>query len=883
MSRSREIPVAVTETPPAAAPVAGVGDDRVSILLVDDRPDKLMALEAILGDLGQNLVRAYSGREALRALLQQDFAVILLDVNMPVMDGFETAELIRSRLRSQQTPIIFFTAMSEAEAHVFRSYSLGAVDFIRTPVVPEILKAKVSVFVELYKKTEQVKRQGEQMRLLQEREHQRQLGEAVDRLETETRRNRFFTLALDMLAIADFAGTFKQLNPSWERTLGFSDQELTARPLLEFVHPDDREATGEQLEALRGGASITYFENRFASKGGGYRWLGWTAAPFAAEGLVYIFARDLTERRRAEEERVKLIREQTARAAAEASERRAAFLAEAGVALTSSLDYGETLAKLVDLAVPTMADWCIIDALDENGRARRLAVAHARPQDAALAEELKRFAPVAEGRTPEARALRPGEPALLLTDVRDRLRDVAEDESHRALLERVGLRSMMIVPVVSRERTLGAMSLLGAGSGRTFGRDDLDLAEELGRRAALAVDNARLYRASQEARSAAEKANRAKDEFLATLSHELRTPLTPILGWTVMLRSGTLDQPSIQRGLEVIERNVRAQTQLIGDLLDVSRIITGKLRLEVQPIAVVPVIEAGVDAVRPSAEAKEITLEVEVPPEVPTITGDPDRLQQVVWNLVSNAVKFTPQGGRIDVRLKREGSCLTLAVADNGKGIEPEFLPHVFERFRQADSTSTRAHGGLGLGLAIVRHLVELHGGTVQADSAGAGQGATFTVRLPLTAPMDAIPRAREAPEASAGSEVRLDGVKVMIVEDENDVRDFLRVSLVQYGADVTAFATTAEALPAVEAERPDVLVSDIGMPDEDGYAFIRRVRALGPDRGGQVPAAALTAYAKGEDGHRVLSAGFQVHLPKPVQPAELATVVATLAGRARS
>ncbi|PYQ40997.1 MAG: hypothetical protein DMF77_17170 [Acidobacteria bacterium] len=261
-----------------------LADDRVNILLVDDRPDKLLALEAILGDLGQNMVRAYSGREALRALLQRDFAVILLDVNMPMMDGFETAEMIRARPRSQQTPIIFFTAMHEMEAQVFRSYSLGAVDFIRTPVVPEILKAKVSVFVDLYKKTEQVKRQGEQMRLLQEREHRQQLGEAVNRLEAETKRNRFFTLALDMLAIADFSGTFKQLNPSWERTLGFSDDELTARPFLEFVHPDDREATGDQLASLRAGAPITYFENRFASKAGGYRWLGWTAATSPSAG-----------------------------------------------------------------------------------------------------------------------------------------------------------------------------------------------------------------------------------------------------------------------------------------------------------------------------------------------------------------------------------------------------------------------------------------------------------------------------------------------------------------------------------------------------------------------------------------------------------------------
>ena len=870
----------VTADPgPEATPSTMLGDDRVSILLVDDRPDKLLALEAILGDLGQNMVRAYSGREALRALLQQDFAVILLDVNMPMMDGFETAEMIRSRPRSQQTPIIFFTAMNEMEAHVFRSYSLGAVDFIRTPVVPEILKAKVSVFVDLYKKTEQVKRQGEQMRLLQEREHRQKLGEAVHRLDAETKRNRFFTLALDMLAIADFSGTFKQLNPSWERTLGFSHDELTARPFLEFVHPDDREATGEQLAALRAGAPITYFENRFAAKSGGYRWLGWTAAPFAAEGLVYIFARDLTERRHAEEERVKLIREQTARAAAEASERRSTFLAEAGVALTSSLDVGETLSKLVHLAVPTLADWCVIDVLDEHGRPRRLAVGHARPEDEGLAEQVKGFAPSLEGRSPEARLLRPGESALLVADARERLSDLAEDERHRALLGRLGPRSLMVVPIVSRERTLGVMSLLSTTSGRVFARDDLDLAEELGRRAALAVDNARLYRASQDARAAAEKANRAKDEFLATLSHELRTPLTPILGWTVMLRSGTLDPAAIQRGLEVIERNVRAQTQLIGDLLDVSRIITGKLRLEVSPIAVVPVVEAGVEAVRSSAEAKQITLGMELPSEMPTIVGDPDRLQQVVWNLVSNAVKFTPQGGRIDVRLRQDGSFLSLSVTDNGKGIEPEFIPHVFERFRQADSTSTRSHGGLGLGLAIVRHLVELHGGTVHAESGGIGAGSTFTVRLPLTTPLQGPAAPKPEP---ADPDVRLDGVRVMVVEDEQDVRDFLRMSLVHYGAEVTAFETSADALVAVEAQRPDVLVSDIGMPGEDGYAFIRRVRALGPDRGGQVPAAALTAYAKGEDGQRVLSAGFQVHLPKPVQPADLANVVATLAGRAR-
>jgi hypothetical protein len=333
------------------------------------------------------------------------------------------------------------------------------------------------------------------------------------------------------------------------------------------------------------------------------------------------------------------------------------------------------------------------------------------------------------------------------------------------------------------------------------------------------------------------------------------------------------------RGLEVIERNVRAQTQLIEDLLDVSRIVTGKLRVEVRPIELVPVVEAGLDAVRPSAEAKDIHVEVNLDRIESKVLGDPDRLQQVVWNLASNAVKFTPKGGRIEVRLEKADSHAQLSVHDNGKGISKDFLPYVFDRFRQADSTSTRKYGGLGLGLAIVRHLVELHGGTVNAESPGPDQGATFTVRLPLME--ERVEPARPGQGAEGGNaSMRLDGVKVLVVDDELDMRDFLSVSLRQYGADVTALASVGEAVEALEREKPDVLVSDIGMPGEDGYALIRKVRALGPERGGQVPAAALTGFAQDEDTTRVLSAGYQVHLPKPVEPSQLAHVVGTLAGR---
>ena len=519
-------------SPRKAAGEAPDGDqDRVNILLVDDRPDKLLALESILSDLGQNLVRATSGREALRALLQQDFAVILLDVNMPVMDGFETAAMARQRERSERTPIIFFTAQPDAEQALFRSYKLGGVDFIRTPVIPDILKAKVAVFVDLYKKTEQVKRQAEEMRGLQEREHQTRLAEATDRLDAETKRNRFFTLAVDMLAIAEFDGTFKQLNPSWEKTLGFTDDELRARPFIQFIHPDDQPGTLEHLERLRNGAPSTYFEHRFACKGGGYRWLGWTAAPFLSEGLLYVFSRDLTDRKVAEEERVKRIREQTARAAAEASERRSAFLAEATGSLSGSLDEAEILDGLSALAVPRLADWCFLDLMDEDDAHHRAHITHADAEATPVAAHLAGLALSGSG-TPQVQVMRDGRSVLLRAVGDAGLDPFTDDPDHRVLAGVLAARSMLVVPLACRDRPLAALTFVSTDPQHRYDREDLELAEELARRAALAVDNAHLYRTSQEARQAAETANRAKDEFLATLSHELRTPLNAILGWT---------------------------------------------------------------------------------------------------------------------------------------------------------------------------------------------------------------------------------------------------------------------------------------------------------------------------------------------------------------
>ncbi|MBV9468453.1 MAG: PAS domain S-box protein [Abitibacteriaceae bacterium] len=392
-----------------------------------------------------------------------------------------------------------------------------------------------------------------------------------------------------------------------------------------------------------------------------------------------------------------------------------------------------------------------------------------------------------------------------------------------------------------------------------------------------------------QARREAETANRMKDEFLATISHELRTPLNAILGWSRMLGDSRLGETERAQAIEAIQRNAHLQTQLIEDLLDVSRIITGKLRLEARPTDLSAVVEAAVESVLPAAQAKDIRLQRVLDSGTNLVSGDPNRLQQVVWNLLSNAIKFTPKGGRVQVRLERVNSHIEIIVTDSGQGISPQVLPYVFDRFRQADSAMTRQHGGLGLGLAIVRHLVELHGGTVEAESAGEGQGATFTVRLPLIAVRSAevsSERGEEREHPTGGQGVpfdcapELEGLHVLVVDDEEEGRTIVTLVLEKCGAKVTAVNNAADALRILQEQRPDVLISDLGMPGEDGYSLIKKVRALPAEQGGQTPAAALTAYARVEDRMRVLRAGFQIHLPKPVEPAELIAVVANLNGR---
>lgn len=618
--------------------------------------------------------------------------------------------------------------------------------------------------------------------------------------------------------------------------------------------------------------------------------------------------RDISERRRAEEERAQfLAREQHARAEAEAAERRASFLAEASAMLASSLDYRETLTSVARLAVPRFADWCLVDTLDNDGLYQRIAIAHMDPKKVDWAWELERRYP-AYMKVPYGppRVLKTGQVEIYPEISEAMLEAMAYDTEHLAHLRALNLKSSICLPLLAHGHMVGAITFVSSESGHHYGAADVSWAQELASRAAIAIDNALLYRQAQEeiaerkraekeraellareqeARRAAEEANRLKDEFLAMVSHELRTPLTAILGWAHMLHSGQLDEAGVRRALETIERNAKVQAQVIEDLLDISRIMSGKLHLDVRAVKPRAVIEAAVDAMRLAAEAKNIRLQVITDPNDEPIAGDPDRLQQVVWNLLSNAIKFTPKGGRVEVRLEHGDTHISLIVKDTGQGIKPDFLPYVFDRFRQADSTITRKHRGLGLGLAIVRHLVELHGGSVAVESPGEGQGSTFTITLPVR------PARMETQEPTSvrptGGEIRfncpasLRGLRILIVDDEMDTLDFTATVLEKCDAQVAIASSAAEALETLKRWRPDALVSDISMPGGDGYELISKVRALAPEQGGRVPAIALTAYVRVEDRLRALSAGYQMHVPKPIEPGELVMVIASLLGRA--
>ncbi|MBD1808744.1 PAS domain-containing protein [Microcoleus sp. FACHB-SPT15] len=735
------------------------------------------------------------------------------------------------------------------------------------------------------------------------------------------------------------------------------------------------------------------------------------------------------------------------------------FLAETSSILSASLDYEATLQSVAQIPVPRLADLCSVEILQDDGSIQRKAIAFTKSSQAEVSQQLALYIPKLDSANPIVKVIRTGKPELI-PKISDSLLVAAIPEAeHLQLVRGLGLESVLIVPLIARQRILGTITMVTAQSGRRYKTDDLAVAEDLARRAALAIDNARLYREATTSRQSAEfaanrtallqavtaafsealtpaqvaevvvnqgitalgaiagsvvllddsgnslklagtvgypeelfdnwecrpgttatpladtvwngepiflenveafaahypdlahlptltsscafaaipltvegctigglglsfasaqmfgeqdrafmlalgqqcaqaiaraylyeaeqrakaqavseaarstAANRIKDEFLAVLSHELRTPLNPILGWAKLLRTHKLDEAKTAYALETIERNAQLQTQLIEDLLDVSRILQGKVHLNVSLVDLVTVIEAAQETVRLAAEAKSIEISTVFDANVRKVLGDANRLQQVVWNLLSNAVKFTPSRGRVEIKLERLNNNAQIIVRDTGKGIVPEFLPHVFDYFRQENSSTTRVFGGLGLGLAIVQHLVELHGGNVTVSSAGVDQGATFTVTLPL---INVVSNESED-LGLPGDEPNLEGIRVLVVDDEQDTLELIVFILEQYGASVQAVTSATEALNILVNVKPDVLLSDIGMPEMDGYMFIQQIRSLCPEQGGEIPAIALTAYAGETDHQQILLAGFQKHVTKPVEPAFLANAIATL------
>jgi PAS domain S-box-containing protein len=678
----------------------------------------------------------------------------------------------------------------------------------------------------------------------------------------------------DAIVAKDLNGIVISWNQAAERMFGYAAREAIGQS-IRIIIPDSHQSEEDAILArIRRGESIDHFETIRRRKDGSCLPISVTVSPIRnANGTVIgasKIARDVSERRRAE-------------ALAARAQREAAFVGRMANVLSGSLDYEARLKDFVELAVPAVADWAALDTIEADGRMRRVALARAgaattdgsdegRPRDGD---------PITPCNTRQV--IRTGK-GVLLREVTDAAMVAASQgiparlDSMRAL----GFTSCVCVPLTTNQRTFAALTLATSESGRHYNAEDFGFFADVASRAALMVDNARTY-------DALRKASAVKDEFLATLSHELRTPLNAILGYSRMLRAGMVAPDRLDRTFETIERNTTSLSKMVEDILDVSRVVSGKMRLNMQPVDLPLVVHDAVATVMPAADAKHIRVETTVDPQVGAVSGDPDRLRQIVWNLLSNAVKFTPKQGRIQVRVERVNSSVEIVVSDTGTGIRPDFLPHIFERFRQADSGANREHTGLGLGLAIVRNLVELHGGTVHATSGGEGRGATFRVRLPLRIVHPdwqpesgrVHPRQEESapPPALAGLS-SLDGTHVLAVDDDRDALRLLKEVLEAAGATVTTATSSRAVLEIVATDRPDVLIADVGLPLMDGYELIRQLRTSPLTAVRDIPAAALTAYARSEDRARALQSGFEMHLAKPIDPAELIAAIQSLARR---
>jgi signal transduction histidine kinase/PAS domain-containing protein len=685
-------------------------------------------------------------------------------------------------------------------------------------------------------------------------ELERRAEERTEALRASEAELRALVVAIpDLLFRIDREGRLLDFISAKDEELLVPPEKFLGRHLRETLPAEVADVTMRAVECTIVSGEPQIFEYQLAGVDGVRHFEARMVVSGADEVLAIV--RNITERKQAE--------------------KRVRFLAQASATLAASLDLQDTLNRVAHLSVPFLADSCEVDIL-EGPAVEHAAIDCADPRTLALVREIRaRYPPASRPEHPLGRALVSGEAQVLEEVDDDDLVGMAADEDHLRLLRDLALRSLLVVPLVGRDRILGAMTFTTRESNRRYAPADVAVAVDLGRRAAIAVENAGLYRELQEL-------NRIKDDFLGTVSHELRTPLNAMLGWARLLRSRTLDPVHAGKALETIERNAHTQAQLIDDLLDMSRIVSGKLSLVVESIDLAGVIDAAIDAVRPAAAAKQIAIDVRIDARGALASGDPSRLQQVVWNLLSNSIKFTPPHGRVDVTLAAVETALEIRVRDTGVGIDSEFLPFAFDRFRQADSTTTRTHGGLGLGLAIVRHLTELHGGTVEAQSEGRGRGATFIVRLPRRIAPEGSParhlvsESTDSPRASG----TLAGLRLLVVDDQRDARDLVAAALALAGADVILAESSEEAVRRLGEGRVDALIADIGMPGEDGYDLVRRAKSLAARLGRTLPSIAVTAYAGETNRQRALDAGFESHFAKPVEPADLVAAVAALTGR---
>ena len=692
--------------------------DRASILIVDDRPDKLLVYRTLLEELNQNLYTASSGDEALRQVLEREFALILLDVNMPGLDGLETASLIRGRRKSAHTPIILVTADYGDELRMSKAYALGAVDYIASPVVPEILRAKVRVFVELYLLAQQAKQQAQ--------------------------------------------------------------------------------------------------------------------------------------------ERIALVEEKAAREAAERASRRLAFLAEASGTLASSLDLEATLGELSRLIVPRFADVCFLSLAPGEGQTERheMAWASSDPGHPLLTASISE---IGDPMLDEAilRVRGSGKPEFIE-------RDPAGTPASRVPLPRgLTAHALMLVPLLVRGRKLGVLTLGLEAPARRFDSDTLTMVAELATRAATALDNALLFRKIQEE-------DQRKNEFLAMLAHELRNPLAPISNAVHILRISEDDPGKLAWARELIARQLKQLVRLVDDLLDVSRITRGKIELKIGAVNVAQVAAAAIETSKPGIDGQGHTLSIQFPAETMHVRGDFARVSQILSNLINNAAKYTPRGGRISLSATREGDEIVFRVRDSGVGIPPEFIANIFEPFTQVDRTLARSHGGLGIGLTLVRRLVEMQGGSVSAKSEGRNRGSEFTVRLPVADATD--PNMTSAPMGEPPSPA---GLRVLVVDDNRDVADSTASVMRMNGCDVHVAYDGKAAIESVQRLRPDAVLLDIGLPTIDGYLVAEHIRAQ-PENG-RTMIVAVSGYGQEQDRVRSKSVGFDYHVVKPIDPTVLAGLVGSL------